>query len=773
MKDNGKGGQDASPLNSRINAAGYSSRDPMLAQTSNGELFLFYSSNRPGGFGGYDLWMSQFVRGQFTQPINLGAGINTTEDERTPFFDTSTGYLFFSSKGHAGLGAMDIFLTRVNWGKGRGKVFNLGKPYNTPFNDLYFSLNNEGRKGTFTSNRADHCCYQPYIFKLVTPFSYSELPSHFVEVEAFDQFDSELLVLRQSFNYEALAFNDTKTEFILKEDADLEGKLLSGQVPISRRKILLVDTRGEVVSSTISDTRGEFKFRQLPAGGQYSFIMEQNDPQLTVDVKLINQKGSIFGRLNNKEEPDLFRFKPLENYLAGVWRLDIPEATISGELVGSALKEEKILLVDEEGRVVATSQTDDRGKFLFKNLPAGEKYAFVLRARDTPITVNVDIRNELGQVVRSFSSKSSKELFKYRKLEDYESGSWTIDSQDAIISGSLVAGTLTIGNQKVLLLDENGKLIGVSYTDKKGVFTFKELPAGKKLSFLIDESDTEFNIDVAILDENGNITTRFSSNNRQEVFKYKELKEFANGYYIIPQANVAFNGIIGLGNSVRYGRFIALTGNSGEIIELAETTNEGNFAFNGLEKEKAYAFILPSGYEDKKVEIKVMASNNRIIEVLDNQLNAELFRYQDMSNAIDKYYAQSSTICGQFTSMQTGINSVVLVNEYGEELACVDANNYGYFQISDVPFFNGYQFMLDGCNTEAILSVEVVNAVGATTASVNTQADTEYFVYQDLNLSSVSDKQWHDWTAFTRRAINISSIVTELILPILSKKLIS
>lgn len=721
-------------ISPRINVSDYDSRDPMMARTAAGECFLFFSSNRPGGFGGYDIWVSRYVQGEFTVAINLGAGVNTTEDERAPFFDVSTGYLFFSSNGHAGLGAMDIFLTRVNWGKGRGKTFNLGRPYNSAFDDTHFNLSKEGKKGMLTSNRDELCCDQTYGFDLATPFSYSELPGQFIEVMVFDQFDTDLMVLRQSFNYEKLAFNKTQTEFILNEDANLEGTLFKDQSVLANRKVLLIDKKGEVISSTISDRQGKFKFKQLPSGGQYSFIMDQKDTDLTVDVKLVNKRGEVFGRLNSRERPGVFGYRPLEDYVAGVWLLDVEDATISGELISSAVKGEKIVLVDDQGRIVAVTQTDRKGRFSFTKLPAGKRYAFVLRAVDRPINVNVDITDELGNVVQSFNSTTSKELFKYRVLEDYQAGVWNLKAKDGTISGSLVVGTLAIGNKKVLLMDENGEVVGVSYTDGGGVFTFKKLPAGNRFSFVIEESEAEFNIDVAVFDEKGNIVTRFSNNNRQEVFKYNTLKAYDEGLYAVSVKDAVFKGSVVRADAGLDGHFLALADATGEILQLVQTDKYGNFEFTELTKGQKYNFILPSGSEELKVEIKVLDLSNRLLAILDNQLNKELFSYKDLTPLIEIYYAQNSTICGQFEPLGTQSHTLLLVDENNHEIACVEANGHGYFQIDNIPFTTGHRFVLEGCSSEAELKIEVVNAIGATTFLINSEEDTNYFLYKDLNL---------------------------------------
>ena len=730
---NGSDWSEPRQLTARINASSYSTKDPAVARTTGGDMFLFFSSNRPGGFGGYDIWMSQYVQGEFKKPVNLGIGINTSEDEITPFFDVSTGYLFFSSNGHAGIGEMDVFLTRVNWGQGTGKTFNIGEPLNTPFDDFNFSLDPQGKNGLVTSNRYTNCCDRLVRFTLSTPFSYSELPPTLVDVTTFDQFDSELTVLRQSFNYEELAYNEASTEFILKEDADIEGSLANANIPLANRRILLVDKMGEVVSSTISDDAGKFSFKLLPAGGQYRFVLNEPNPTLTIDIKLLNKKGKVFGRLNNTEKPGLFDFKLLEDYSLGVWTLDVEDATISGQLLGTSIGGEKVLLVDYKGGIVAAARTDNKGRFSFKKLPSGEKYSFVLQAQDAPMNVNVDVKDRLGNVIEKFSSTTSKQLFKYRELDEYATGTWTINTTDASISGSLVVGRLALGNKKVLLVDADGKVIGASLTDKTGKFTFRELPPGKRYSFVIEESETAFNIDVALLDENGNIVTRFSSNNRQEIFKYRSLEDYELGVYTLNEEGASFKGTLSADDKGLGEHMVVLLDEAGNMLEGVFTNSLGEFAFSDLTKGQRYAFAVALDNRSQRIQISIVDRQGSIVETLDNQSRSEIFRYRDLAEHLSIYYALNSTVCGQFEITEPGVHQVVLVDEGGQEIACVEANAYGYFQMDAVPFSSAHRFILDGCDTEAIVKIEVVDAMGANTFLIRNDKHFSYFRYEDFN----------------------------------------
>lgn len=71
----------------------------------------------PGGYGGTDIWMTRFKKGEWTKPQNLGGTVNTRGNEMFPFID-ERGNLYFSSDFHPGLGDLDIFFILVNTANG-------------------------------------------------------------------------------------------------------------------------------------------------------------------------------------------------------------------------------------------------------------------------------------------------------------------------------------------------------------------------------------------------------------------------------------------------------------------------------------------------------------------------------------------------------------------------------------------------------------------------------------------------------------------------------
>ena len=117
---------------------------------------LYFASNRPGGLGGTDLWISERKPdGSWDTPRNLGPKINTSGDEEAPFITNDGKTLYFSSTGHPGMGEQDLFIA---WKDADGQwtsPVNLGQPVNTAYRELGFFLSADGQTGYFASDRPD------------------------------------------------------------------------------------------------------------------------------------------------------------------------------------------------------------------------------------------------------------------------------------------------------------------------------------------------------------------------------------------------------------------------------------------------------------------------------------------------------------------------------------------------------------------------------------------------------------------------------------------
>ena len=134
------------PLEFKYNSSEYSVGHPTV--TEDGTLLIF-TSDMPGGYGGTDLYWSEWREGDWSEPVNMGKAINTEGNEMFPFISAER-HLFFASDGHGGFGGLDQFgidLAKID----NSIATNLGRPLNSSFDD--FGLILKENKGYFSTNR--------------------------------------------------------------------------------------------------------------------------------------------------------------------------------------------------------------------------------------------------------------------------------------------------------------------------------------------------------------------------------------------------------------------------------------------------------------------------------------------------------------------------------------------------------------------------------------------------------------------------------------------
>ncbi len=208
----------------QYNDDAYSIGHPWMSEDGN---MLYFSSDRPGGQGGVDIYTSERKEGKWTAPLNLGPSINTMGDEFYPFMSNDTT-LYFSSTGHGGLGGLDIYVSHR-----KDTTFsmpeNLGFPLNTSSDDFALVMDDSGRKGLFSSNRKGGKGYD-----------------------------------------DVYSFN-VKSFFIVGKVIERDDSTKS--IPSS--KIALMNEKHQVINSTISDENGNFYF-DLAFDRTYNFVAEKD-----------------------------------------------------------------------------------------------------------------------------------------------------------------------------------------------------------------------------------------------------------------------------------------------------------------------------------------------------------------------------------------------------------------------------------------------------------------------------------------------------------------
>ncbi len=134
------------PINSKY--------DETHASLSSDNSMLFFTSSRPGGYGGLDIYqVRRLPDGTWGLPNNLGPEINTEYDEETPIIHPDGRTLFFSSEGHNTMGQLDIFFSHVNVDSTWSEPVNIGYPINTPDDDFFFMPTTTLNKAYYASSK--------------------------------------------------------------------------------------------------------------------------------------------------------------------------------------------------------------------------------------------------------------------------------------------------------------------------------------------------------------------------------------------------------------------------------------------------------------------------------------------------------------------------------------------------------------------------------------------------------------------------------------------
>jgi OmpA-OmpF porin, OOP family len=128
-----------------VNSAAWESQPSLSADGRT----LYFISDRWGGIGKRDIWVSYFQEnGEWTNAVNLGPSVNTPEDEVSPFIHANGRILYFASKGYKGMGGFDLYYTELEDNKWREPV-NLGYPINTHEDQVSLFITPDGQRGYY------------------------------------------------------------------------------------------------------------------------------------------------------------------------------------------------------------------------------------------------------------------------------------------------------------------------------------------------------------------------------------------------------------------------------------------------------------------------------------------------------------------------------------------------------------------------------------------------------------------------------------------------
>lgn len=285
-----------------FNSKEYSTGNPSLSRDGK---TLYFSSNRPGSIGGVDIWKVSINGDSYGEPENLGSKVNTEGNENFPFIADDNTTLYFASNGKPGLGGLDVF--QVDLSKGTEAV-NMGKPINTEKDDFDFTFNKAKNLGFLSSNRNGN----DDIFS-ATPICAVDL----------------LVVV-----------TNAKTGEIL-----------------SNAKVAIVDEKKNVISTEMSNDKGEVNFR-VECSKPYS--IQASKDGFEGNVFTVAQSKGPTARVDAALQPIDVIVTPTEIVLKPIY-FEFDKSNITQEGAFELDKLVQVMKNNDKLVIFAKSHTDSRG----------------------------------------------------------------------------------------------------------------------------------------------------------------------------------------------------------------------------------------------------------------------------------------------------------------------------------------------------------------------------------------------------------------------------
>ena len=267
-------------------------------------------------------------------------------------------------------------------------------------------------------------------------------------------------------------------------DGDRDGRKGDTEGRYSGVTVQLLDASGNVVATTTTDKDGKYSFEHLP-DGTYSVKVVKDGALTDTD-----QTGDPDNKLDNASEPitldeknptkgDVdFGYVPNNTIKGTVYRDDNRDKTINGNEPG--LERVSVQLLDEDGKVLQTLDTDADGNYAFQHLPDGKYTVKVVRSssiKDYDQTEDPDATVDDTSAVYTMGPENSlQENVNFGYVPDYSIAGRVY--RDADKSGSYTDGEETFEGVTVDLIDASGTVVATAMTTADGTYSFEKLPAG-------------------------------------------------------------------------------------------------------------------------------------------------------------------------------------------------------------------------------------------------------------------------------------------------------
>jgi outer membrane protein OmpA-like peptidoglycan-associated protein/tetratricopeptide (TPR) repeat protein len=310
--------------------------------------YLYFVSDREGGFGGRDIWRSPYDvrKEEWGEPENLGPTINTRYDEAGIYMQADGKTIYFASKGHETMGGYDLFVSTLENGKWTTPK-NLGHPVNTPDDDVFFVVSASGKHGYYASFRPDGEGEKDlYMITFLGPEKQPFLSS---EDNLLASIVNPITEKKVEPKVQVQTASLTLLKGIVRDE--------KSQQPLPAVLELVNNTTGEVILNQVLDNSGKYMVT-LPSGGNYGIAVK-------ADKYLFHSENfdipTEAGYRMYEKNVDL---KKVEIGKAIVLRnifYDLDKATLRPESKAELERLNKLMIENPTLKIELSGHTDSRG----------------------------------------------------------------------------------------------------------------------------------------------------------------------------------------------------------------------------------------------------------------------------------------------------------------------------------------------------------------------------------------------------------------------------
>ena len=313
---------------------------------------MFFVSNQEGSIGGMDIFYSKLnEKEKWTEPVNMGAAINTTFDEEAVFWHPKEDKLYFSSQGHNSMGGFDVFVIERDENGMWSNPLNLGYPINTPNDDIFFKMDESNKQAYYSSVR-DNGFGGKDLYKII-----------FLGEEKELKLKTEDIFL--AWNYKSIddLFYHNPSQMKVDTALFMVGLVTdskSGE-SIKLAKIELIDLDlSRVIATGLTDTAGAYQIK-IPKKKDFGVEVTAKDYLFFVEIAYLAQKQVVDSKVTANfqlNKIDVGATMVLDNIF-----FETNKATIKSESAAELARLAALLVENPTIRLEISGHTDNVGSY--------------------------------------------------------------------------------------------------------------------------------------------------------------------------------------------------------------------------------------------------------------------------------------------------------------------------------------------------------------------------------------------------------------------------